>query len=410
MTPSSASPPPSSGPPSPLLEPDLQRLLRIIAWMLILGGGICALIVSWPLLSRIITILLPFLAAFVLAYVFDPIVTFVQVRLRLNRVAGLVVLYLLILGVLVGFFALLVPALYHQVTRGIVEFQSSVPPRVEKFMESRGIQPGELQSRLDDWLTSQGLTLEEAVWQAGKQPGVREAAQTLAGGGISVLGAGLRQVYLFLVSIFSGAMFAFLVIIVNFYLVLDFARFRRAFLPLVPDAWQDRSLRVAQKLDSAVGGFLRGQIINCVLIGALTTVGLMVLGMKQYALLIGFVAGAANFIPYLGPLMGEIPAILYVLLSNNYEGPKEKLLYTGLVIGLFALIQTLDGFVFQPKIVGKSAQLHPVVVILALVVGGQFGIMGMIVAVPTACILRVLIKEFYWDQRMASTRQREKAS
>jgi predicted PurR-regulated permease PerM len=136
----------------------------------------------------------------------------------------------------------------------------------------------------------------------------------------------------------------------------------------------------------------------------------MVLGMKQYALLIGFVAGAANFIPYLGPLMGEIPAILYVLLSNNYEGPKEKLLYTGLVIGLFALIQTLDGFVFQPKIVGKSAQLHPVVVILALVVGGQFGIMGMIVAVPTACILRVLIKEFYWDQRMASTRQREKAS
>jgi predicted PurR-regulated permease PerM len=81
----------------------------------------------------------------------------------------------------------------------------------------------------------------------------------------------------------------------------------------------------------------------------------------------------------------------------GWEAPVGKPLHIALIIGAFALIQAIDGVVIQPKIVGKNANLHPLAVLLALLIGARFGVGGMIVAVPVACIVRVLIKELWWD-------------
>lgn len=93
--------------------------------------------------------------------------------------------------------------------------------------------------------------------------------------------------------------------------------------------------------------------------------------------------------------MGVTPAVLIVLLTPDVSW-RVKLVTLGAVMTLFALIQATEGFILQPKIVGKGAGLHPLAVMFALLMGAQFGIAGMIVAVPAASIIRVLIREFFW--------------
>jgi predicted PurR-regulated permease PerM len=137
------------------------------------------------------------------------------------------------------------------------------------------------------------------------------------------------------------------------------------------------------------------------IVGVLATIGLMALGLKQYALLIGVITGIGNLIPYLGPVMGATPAVLYVLFSESYDTGRERLVYLGLIVALFAFLQVIEGFFLQPRIVGRNAQLHPVAVIFALACGAPFGVIGMIIALPVAAIIRVLLKEFFWDAREA---------
>jgi predicted PurR-regulated permease PerM len=115
--------------------------------------------------------------------------------------------------------------------------------------------------------------------------------------------------------------------------------------------------------------------------------------LTNYAILIGTAAGVAGFIPYLGAVIGVAPAILIIILTGGVAWSTKLLRSQGL---LFSLIQAIEGFVLQPKIIGKSAGLHPLVVILSLIIGSQFGIGGLIIALPMASVIRVLVREFYW--------------
>jgi predicted PurR-regulated permease PerM len=155
------------------------------------------------------------------------------------------------------------------------------------------------------------------------------------------------------------------------------------------------------KVDEAVGGFLRGQLIAAAIVGVLTAVGLAAIGMWRYALLVGVVAGVGHLIPYLGPVLGATPALLWSFLAPSHTTWGERFLYAGLVIALFVVIELVDGFFSQPRIVGKKSHLHPLVVIAALVIGAQFGITGIVLAVPSAAIARVLIKELWWNEHVA---------
>ncbi len=261
-------------------------------------------------------------------------------------------------------------------------------------------------ARADSYLRSHGVNVEQIGQKALSSSSVRSAATSAASEGAGFVGRAVAWVAGFIGALFSSVVFLVFVVLVSFYLLIDFGSFRGVAEVMIPEKHQPRAFDVLHKTDVAVGGFIRGQVTSAILVGLLTFLGLFALGMKQYALLIGCIAGIGNLVPYLGPVVGATPAILYMLLSDAHDGAQAKLLYSGLVIGLFALIQTIDGFVFQPKIVGKSAQLHPVAVMVALALGAQFGLVGMIVAVPAACIVRVMAKEFYWDRREDSWRSR----
>ena len=208
-----------------------------------------------------------------------------------------------------------------------------------------------------------------------------------------------------------GLMFILLfAMIITAYFLIDIHGFGYFTRVIVPERHEERVFQVLEKIDRAVGGFIRGQIIVCFCVGVMTTVGLLLMGfhtpaLARYCLLIGIAAGVANFIPYLGPVMAAVPSILIVLLSTSAGDEvtfQYRIMGVAGVLLVSAVANGVEGLVLQPYVVGGASNLSPMVVLLALLAGAQFGLGGMILAVPVAAIVRVLIKEFWWDRLVAS--------
>lgn len=193
-------------------------------------------------------------------------------------------------------------------------------------------------------------------------------------------------------------MTASLTLISTFYFLMEMSKIPGVIRRMLPEGGRERAWDILLKMNDGVGGFIRGQLLSSIGVGMLVTAVLLVIGPRKYALLIGFVAGATNFIPYLGPIMGGLPVILWALFTGTLDTWGERGAQLGLTALGFWFVQAVDGFVFQPFIVGKHAALHPLAVMLALVVGAQFGLGGMLVAVPAACCAKVLFVELYWNR------------
>ena len=377
--------------PVQLLDADLRRIGKIIGVMIIIVLGLYLLRLIWPAIELLVYTTLPFAIALILAYILNPIVNFMQDRLRITRSGGVLILHVLLLGLVALFFSIIFPILREQ----LIGAYNGVPA----FLRTQFPKASENMNALREWLKDQGIDMDNMIGQFVRSEGARDAAKDAASSGFTVIWDSVVYiVYVIkrLVGVVVGLSF---VILVNIYLLMDFSKVRKVLEIMIPSRFQPRTFEVLAKVDEAVGGFLRGMLIDAFLVGLLQFVGLYFLDLKQYALLLGIVAGIGTFFPYMGPLAGGAPAILYVLFSGNYPGDKRAL-YLFLVTGLLVVVQILEGFVFQPKIVGKNAQLSPIVVLFALALGANFGIFGMIVAVPLACIGRILVKELYWDRRV----------
>ncbi len=164
---------------------------------------------------------------------------------------------------------------------------------------------------------------------------------------------------------------------------------KKALIGIVPNRHFEMILSLIYKTDQQLGSYLRGQFFDAVIIGLLSTIALWILDVP-YFLLIGLFAGMANMIPYVGPLAGGIMAILVVVING---GSGQQILFVGIA---FVIVQLLDNVLVQPLVVARSVNLHPLIIIFAVIIGGQFfGILGMLLAVPTAGMIKVLVTEFY---------------
>jgi predicted PurR-regulated permease PerM len=189
-----------------------------------------------------------------------------------------------------------------------------------------------------------------------------------------------------LATIGSGVVKFLLGLLVSFWLILDkdyflkgCKRFTSAVLSETGNARLNRNLH---EIDHILSQFIRGICLDTVIIAVLSSIALSICGLK-YAVIIGIFAGLCNVIPYFGPIMGMIPAFIVGYLNGG--------LVAGLipVIALF-IVQQIDSNFIYPKVVGSSTGLHPVIVLLAVVVGGIYGgIVGMLIAVPIASILKL---------------------
>ena len=176
----------------------------------------------------------------------------------------------------------------------------------------------------------------------------------------------------------------------TYFILAGWDKYLKRLIERVPNKYFEMTLNVINKIETDLVGYLRGWILDSVIIGLLSIVGYYIIGVK-YAALIGIVAGLANLIPYVGPIVGAVPAFL---VSVTQYGDFRLLL--PIVIQTFA-VQMIDNIIVQPMCFAKTVDMHPLTVIIVLVVGNELmGVAGMLLAIPIATILKASAVESYW--------------
>ncbi|MFT4769332.1 MAG: putative PurR-regulated permease PerM [Glaciecola sp.] len=310
-------------------------------------------------------ILLPFVLGALIGYLGDPLVDRVEERGG-SRTFGVVLVFLFFTAVslLAMFFA--VPVLLQQLD-GLV---GRIP-----------LVYGWLRDVAVPWLQSRtlvtGASLPQIDWSAELLENWQSLGKVTASTVSSITGSGL--------GLLLGLANIALVPVVAFYLMRDWDDIAARILRLMPKAWQAGTLQMASEADEVVGAFLRGQFIVMCALGALYSAGLWVVGL-QLALLLGFIAGLASIVPYLGFIVGITASLAAAWLQFHEPLP---LVYVALVFGVGQLIESM---LLTPVLVGNRIGLHPVVVIFALMAGGQLaGFVGVVVALPVAAVIKVFV-------------------
>jgi len=181
----------------------------------------------------------------------------------------------------------------------------------------------------------------------------------------------------------SGLVLVIIVPFVAFFFLKEGRRITQGVIELVPNAYFELILNLLHQINGQIGGYIRGQILAVSLVASMSVLGLSLLGMP-YFLPVGVLAGLANMIPYLGPLIGIVSATIVALATQGGMALVMK------VVVLFLIIQIIDNVIIQPMVVAKSVDLHPLVVLVVVMVGSDLiGIAGMLIAVPLTGILKV---------------------
>jgi len=184
-----------------------------------------------------------------------------------------------------------------------------------------------------------------------------------------------------LMKFLNSALIMLIIPFIAFYMLKDFALIKRAVWYITPKKWRKKGTLFLKDVDESLGSYIRGQLLVCVIIGSISALLFWVFDLK-YPLLLGLIVGATNVIPYFGPIIGAVPAVIIATTTSI------KLVIITLVI-VFGL-QFLEGNILSPYIVGKSLHMHPLVIMVALTAGGEIGgILGLILAVPVLAVLKV---------------------
>ena len=209
--------------------------------------------------------------------------------------------------------------------------------------------------------------------------GINTLLEKLVSEGPNVLMAGATN-------ILSTTVQVFLILIVSAYFLYDFPRFALSFNRIIPVHLRPKYVDLTKKADQAVGGYLRGQLLITVLLGFMIWVGLSIAGVPL-ALAISFLAAIFNLVPYLGPIVGVIPAVLF--------GFTVSPLTAIIAVLIFFAANQIEGYILAPLILSRSVKLHPLTVLLAILVGiGLLGLLGAILAVPVAAFGKLVVNEY----------------
>ncbi|HYE96834.1 MAG TPA: AI-2E family transporter [Rubricoccaceae bacterium] len=330
-----------------------------------LAVGLAVLAATVALLAVAADLVVMVVVGAILAYLLSPLVNRLEGRGLSRTVAASIVFF--------GLFALFVAVVYFTLPL--------VAAQVAKLQVRWG--EGRLYRVLDD------LERQVAAWIPLLEPGSlglsAAAARTLEEQSAHWLD--------FLSGTLSFLGDAIVIPFVLFFLLRDGPVLQRQALALVPNRYFEFAMNMRYQVDAHLGGYLRGQALIALLVGALTALGLAVVGVDYY-LLLGLLAGVANLVPYIGLLVSAAVTLAVSVLSTG--GFAEV---PGIVV-VFAIVQTVENVVLQPWITSRNVSLHPVTILLAILIGGRvYGVVGMALAVPVAAILKVVLYETIFNLR-----------
>jgi predicted PurR-regulated permease PerM len=322
-------------------------------------AAVLTVALAWTLFLVGDALLVVYMSALV-AIGLSPLVEAAERRITVKRVhiprwAAILGIYLSILGILIGVGLLVIPPLVEQARA----FWKELPTLIEQGRQ---------------WLVQRGvLTPEMSPTDVIRQTPV---------GGSDAVGTVLTAVWGFIGGIFG----AFTILILSFYMLLDSSQITRAFVRLFPRPERARVQDACNRVTTKVSAWLNGQLLLAGIIGTTAAIGLWLLGVPYFYVL-ALIAAVGEMIPVVGPFLSAIPAV-----AVGFSVSPSL----GFFVAIFFIVQQqLENHVLVPKVMSRQVGVSPVIVIVALLIGGSLlGIVGAILAVPTAAILQVMFEEW----------------
>jgi len=306
----------------------------------------------------------PLAIAVILAYILNPPVKFLTTRAKLSRTLAVASVYLALIAILSLVLVSFVPSLIQQVMSINVHFQNIVEG-ISRFFEQPLFIFGFSIDLLDVYKEVSG-TLQNIISPL--------ASRTVS----------------FLIGLASGFAWLIFVLIVSFYLLKDLGKLGRSLDELVPADYREEVRRLGREINVIWSAFFRSQLVLCAVVGTLVGVTTWAVGVRN-ALILGIMAGVLEIIPNVGPTIAAIPAVLIAYFQGSTHLPVSNSWFALLVIGLYVVIQQMENNILVPRIIGRSLNLHPLVVIIGAIAGASLaGILGMFLAAPTLASLRIL--------------------
>lgn len=366
-------------------------------------------------------IVLPFVFAILMAYLLAPIVA--RMQPKVGRVGAVILLYLLILGLIAAFFGLLVPAVFADLARlrdslpeAIAKFNQEWLPRASAWVQAtfgdfltppapvvheapnelimtplgdgswrvdlEGVRVSVQETGDGSWVIGQAPTAQEPV---DLQASVRELIATQGAELTAFIGPLLQG----LIAGVAGFLTSFVVtFMLAGFMLVDVKRVTRFVRSLVPHDYRVDFEELWVGVDKGLSGVIRGQLLICVVNGVLTFIGLWVLDIK-YSFLLALLAGAFSLIPIFGTIISSVPIVLIALVGSSESGLAFGPAIA--VLGWIVVIHLIEANFLNPKIIGDSAHIHPVIVVFALLAGEHvYGLTGALLAVPVASIVQTM--------------------
>lgn len=350
-------------------SPWIRVIVFLLAGYLILRG-----------FGLVKSIVIDFGIAYLIAYLANPVLNWLE-RHRIKRGLGVFFVLLLISGLFV-----IAGSLTFTIAGELVLLLRNLPDQINNldgilsnvlaWLSERGV-PGinDAQTRItaavQEWLQNLDKNLAPILQNAINTSGTLVTGLRSIGG---VIGRIL------------------LIVLLSIYLMLDYSRVNASFLRAFPLTWQPRIIELGSLVGLAVGGYVRGQLLIATFIGVFVWIGLTILGIPSAAA-IAFLAGAFNVVPYLGPIIGALPALLLAL-------PMGWLFMLGVVL-VFVLANLIEGNFLSPYILSRTTDLHPVTVLLAILIGvALMGFSGALLSVPVVALCKVLLEKYYFTSRI----------
>ncbi len=358
-----------------------NKILRI-GFLLIVVVAIYALTLilkEWKvivLIKNILKILTPFFIGIVVAWLFNPIVSFLQKK-KINRILGTVLVYIVFIGVLYFFVYNIIPLIASQtkdLANSIPSITESITNKITKYF-------GTLES--NDLIDYNRVKIQ-----------IIDSLNKVGGNIVSNLPITLMNI----LKSFVSALGSFGIgLIIGFYMLFNFDNVSKTLLSFVPKRIRNTTADLFHMMNTTLFSYVRGVLLVAFFIFIADYIGFILLGVKA-PLLFAVFCGITDIIPYAGPYIGGIPVAILSLTQNTATGI--------LVIIYIIMIQLLESMVLQPIIMSKTMKLHPVTILIGLLIFGYFfGMIGMIVATPFIALIKSII--LFYDKKYHFTDYRK---
>jgi predicted PurR-regulated permease PerM len=314
-------------------------------------------------------IVIPFVGAFFIAYLFSPLVD-VLVKIKLPRWLAISIVFIGIGVTLTMVLWFLVPLIWKQ----LMYARDSIPAGIHwvnaTFLPWVSHTFNVVPMEIDTEQISKALM--DYIQTNYSADSIQAMALRVAQSGLNFIQIGGVVV---------------LIPIISFYFLLDWERMLQSLRRLIPRPYEASTLNIVRECHSVLGAFVKGQFLVMLLLGIVYAVGLQLIGL-EIGLIIGMIAGLASIIPYLGFGVGIIAAVIATLFQFGLDW--TQLLLVGVV---FMIGQMVEGYILQPFLLGDKIGLSPVAVVFAVLAGAQLGgFLGMLIALPVAAVIVVLLK------------------